>query len=251
MITNEFGMRDDQVEEYVGNFWPLFFLIKAFFIRYFLHLHFKCYPQSPICPVPTLLPNPTTPAFWPWHSPVLGHMIFARPRASPPIDGQLGHPLLHMQLETQLWGILVNSYCCSSYRVADSFSSLGTFSSSFIRGPVFHPIDDCENPLLYLPGIASQERAMSGSCQQNPAGICNSVWVWWLYMGWILGWAVFPSISALNFVSVSPYMGILFPILRRNEVSFWSSFFSSFVCFANCTLDILSFWANICLSISA
>jgi hypothetical protein len=31
-------------------------------------------------------------------------MIFARPRASLPIDGQLGHPLLHMQLETQLWG---------------------------------------------------------------------------------------------------------------------------------------------------
>jgi hypothetical protein len=36
-------------------------------------------------------------------------MIFARPRASPPIDGRLGHPLLHMQLETQLWGIMVNN----------------------------------------------------------------------------------------------------------------------------------------------
>jgi hypothetical protein len=32
----------------------------------------------------------------------VGHMIFAIPRASPPIDGWLGHPLLHMQLETQL-----------------------------------------------------------------------------------------------------------------------------------------------------
>jgi hypothetical protein len=32
---------------------------------------------------------------------------------------------------------------------------------------VFHPIDDCEHPFLYLPGtgIASQERAISGSCQ--------------------------------------------------------------------------------------
>ena len=28
--------------------------------------------------------------------------------------------------------VLVSSYCCSSYRVADPFSSLGTFSSSFI-----------------------------------------------------------------------------------------------------------------------
>jgi hypothetical protein len=52
-------------------------------------------------------------------------------------------------LKTQ---VLVSSYCSSSYRVADPFSSLGTFSSSFIWGPVFHPIDDCEHPLLYLPG---------------------------------------------------------------------------------------------------
>jgi hypothetical protein len=29
---------------------------------------------------------------------------------------------------------------------------LGTFSSFFIRGPVFHLIDDYEHPLLYLPG---------------------------------------------------------------------------------------------------
>jgi hypothetical protein len=32
--------------------------------------------------------------------------------------------------------LLVSSYCCSSYRVADTFSSLDTFSSSFIGGPV-------------------------------------------------------------------------------------------------------------------
>jgi hypothetical protein len=117
-------------------------------------------------------------------------MIFAIPRASPPIDGRLGHLLLHTQLEKQLWGILVSSYRCSSFRVADPFSSLGTFSSSFIRGSVFHPIDDYHHPLLYLPGIGrdSQERAMSGSCQQNLSGICNSVWVWWLYMGWIPRW---------------------------------------------------------------
>jgi hypothetical protein len=51
-----------------------------------------------------LLPNLLTPTSWLWHSPVLGHIIFAGPRASPPIDGQLGHPLLHMQLETQALG---------------------------------------------------------------------------------------------------------------------------------------------------
>jgi hypothetical protein len=47
---------------------------------------------------------------------------------------------------------------------------------------VFHPIDDCEHPLLYLPGTgkATQETAISGSFQQNLAGVCNSVCVWWL-----------------------------------------------------------------------
>jgi hypothetical protein len=108
-----------------------------FLIRYFLHLHFKCYSQSPLYPPPALFPNPPTPTSWTCHSPVLGHMIFSRPRPSPPIDCRLGHPLLHMQLKTQLWGLLVSSYCCSSYRVADRFSSLGTFSSCFIRGTVF------------------------------------------------------------------------------------------------------------------
>lgn len=102
---------------------------------------------------------------------------------------------------------------------------------------------------------ASEERAMSGSCQQNLVGICNSVWVWWLNMGcipwWGSLWMVFPSVSASNFVSVTPPMVILFLILRRNKVStLWSSFFVSFMCFANCILAILSFWANIRLSVS-
>ena len=43
-------------------------------------------------PCPVLLPNPPTSASWSWHSPVLGHIIFTKPRASPPIDGQLGRP---------------------------------------------------------------------------------------------------------------------------------------------------------------
>jgi hypothetical protein len=55
--------------------------------------------------------------------------------------------------------VLVSSYCCSTYRVADPFSSLGNFSSSSIRGRVTHPIADCDHPLLCLlgPGIVSQE----------------------------------------------------------------------------------------------
>jgi hypothetical protein len=67
----------------------------------------------------------------------------------------------------------VSSYFWSSYKVADPFSSTGIFSSSFFRGPVFHPIDDYEDPLLYLLYM------------QYMQCICNSVWVWYLYMGWI------------------------------------------------------------------
>jgi hypothetical protein len=63
---------------------------------------------------------------------------------------------------------------------------------------------------------------------------------------------VHPFLSAPNFVSVAPSMGILFPILRKNEVStLWSFFFLSFMCFATCIVGILSFWANIHLSVNA
>ena len=84
-----------------------------------------------------------------------------------------------MQLETRALGVPIRSYCCSTYRVVNSLSSLGTFASSSIGGPVFHLIDDCEHPLLYLPGtgIASYETAIPGSLHQNLAGICNNVWV--------------------------------------------------------------------------
>jgi hypothetical protein len=176
--------------------------------------------------------------------------------ASIPNDGQLGHLLLHMQLESQALGVLVSSYCCSTYRVADPFSTLGTFSSSSIVGPVFHPITDCEHPLLCLPGtiMASQETAISVSFQQNLADVCNGESVWRLIMGWIPEccslWLVYPFVSAPNFVSVTPSMGVLFLTLRRSKVStLWSSFLS-FMCFANCMLGILSFCTNIHLSVS-
>jgi hypothetical protein len=79
------------------------------------------------------------------------------------------------------------SYCCSSYEAANPFSSLGTFSGSFIGDPVFRPMDGCEHSRLYLPGtgITSQETAISGSCQQALLGIHNRVWFWWLFIGWI------------------------------------------------------------------
>jgi hypothetical protein len=111
----------------------LFFL---FFIRYFLHLQFKCYSESPLYSPPHPRPTPL-----PTHSCFLA-LVFP---------------------------------CTGAYRLC--------------------------------------------SFQQNLAGICNSVCVWWLIMGWISGWGslwiVHPFVLALNFVSVTSSMGILFPILRR------------------------------------
>jgi hypothetical protein len=119
-------------------------------------------------------------------------------------------------------------------------------------------MDDCDHPFLYLSGTgrATQETDISGSCQQALVGFHNSVWVWWLFMGWIPSWGslwmVIPSVSAPHFVSVTPSVGILFLLLRRIEVyTLWSSFFLSFMCFANCILSIANFWANIHLSVSA
>jgi hypothetical protein len=155
-----------------------------------------------------------------------------------------------MQLEIRALEELVSSYCCSTYRVADPFSSLSAFSSSSIGGPVFHLIDGCEHPLLYLPGtgIASYETAITGFLHQNLFGICNSVWI----PGWGSLWIVHPFILAPNFVSITPFIGILFPILRKNEVStHWSSLFLIILCFANCILGVLCSWANIHLSVSA
>ena len=118
---------------------------------------------------------------------------------------------------------LVSSYCCSSYRIADPFSSLGLFSSCFTGDPVLSLIVGWEHPPLYLSdnGGASQKTAITSSYQQALAGIHKSFWVWWLYMGWIPRWGslwmVIPSVSAPHLVSVYPPVGILFPLLRRTK----------------------------------
>jgi hypothetical protein len=55
-----------------------FCLFVYLFITYFPQLHFQCYPKSPRFPPPHF---PTHPFlfFWPWRSPVLGHIKFVCP----------------------------------------------------------------------------------------------------------------------------------------------------------------------------
>jgi hypothetical protein len=88
---------------------------------------------------------------------------------------------------------------------------------------VFHLVNDCEHPLLYLPATdkASKETAISGFFQPNLAGISNSVYVWWLIMGW------------------TP---------KRNE---GSTCWSYFLVFGSWILGVLGFLANIHFSVSA
>jgi hypothetical protein len=81
----------------------------VFLIRYFLYLHFKCYPPQDH---PHLLTNPPTPASWPWHSPILGPRTFIGPRASPPVCMYVcSNPLLHMQLETRVPPCVFFGWC--------------------------------------------------------------------------------------------------------------------------------------------
>jgi hypothetical protein len=78
-------------------------------------------------------------------------------------------------------GVLVSSYCCSSYGAVNPFSSLGPFSSSFIGDPVLSPTVGCEHSLLYLSGTGrvSQETAISGSLIVISTGSLLSTIVPW------------------------------------------------------------------------
>jgi hypothetical protein len=186
-----------------------------------------------------------------WHSPILGHRTFTGPRASPPIDDRLGLPLLHIQLEPhvppcdffdwwfsskELWGYgLVHidvppmGLQTPSYPWVLSLApSLGTLCSiqwmivsiNFCVGQAL--VEPLKRQLYQTPVskilLASDVVSGFGVClwDGSPSGTGS-------------GWLVDPLVSAPNFVTVTPSMGILFPLLRR----------------------ILSFWANIHLSVSA
>jgi hypothetical protein len=132
------------------------YLFLKFFTGYFPHLHFQCYLKSPPYPPPPL-PYPPTPNSLPWHSPVLRYIKFVLPMG-PSLHWWPSRPSSDtFAARVKSSGVLVISYCCSTYRVADPFSSLDTFSSFSIGSPVIHPIADCEHPLMCLlgPGIVN------------------------------------------------------------------------------------------------
>jgi hypothetical protein len=127
--------------------------ILSFFFSFFLLGIDFIYISNAIPKVPPTLshplPHPPTSTSWPWCSPVLRQIKFARPMGLSfhrwPIRPSSD---TYAARDTSSGGVLGSSYCCSTYRVADPFSSLVTFSSSSIGGPVIHPIADCEHLLL-------------------------------------------------------------------------------------------------------
>ena len=74
----------------------------------------------------------------------------------------------------------------------------GYFSGSVIEDLVHHPMDDCEHPLLYLPGTdrASQETVVSGSCQQALVGIC----LVYGFIGYLWGGSPSGAVSGWSFL---------------------------------------------------
>jgi hypothetical protein len=133
--------------------------------------------KSPIPFLPLPLFDPGIPLYW-------GIYSLQVQWASLSVGGQLGYLLIHMQLESRALGywLVHNVVPPIGLQIP-----LATFSSSSIRGPVIHPIPDCEHPLLCSlgPGIVSQETAISGSFQQNLVSVCSGVSIWKLIMGWI------------------------------------------------------------------
>jgi hypothetical protein len=88
------------------------------------------------------------------------------------------------------------------------FSSFSPCPNFSIGVPVLSLMFGCLHPYLSSSGCgrASQGAALPGSCQQELFGISNSVWVWFLEMGWIARWMAFPLVSPPLFV---PSGGIL------------------------------------------
>jgi hypothetical protein len=150
---------------------PFFCMYLFIYIRYFLYLHFKCYPLfksplgKPLIPSPLPLPHegallpptyPPTPAFLLWHSPTLGHQTLTGPRAIPLTDVQQGHHLPHMQFEPRVlpcilfgwWSslspgtssVVASWHCCSPQGASNPLSSFSPFSNSSIWDPALSPV---------------------------------------------------------------------------------------------------------------
>ena len=131
-------------------------------------------------------------------------------------------------------GVLVSSYCCSIYRIADPFSSLDTFSSSSIGGPVVHPIADCEHPFLCLLEVYLGPFSKILLVYTMVSAFGSWLWDWSPDMA-VSRWSII--LSQVQTLSLNSLHGCFVSNSKKGQVStLWSPFFLSFMCFASCIL---------------
>ena len=159
-----------------------------------MFLHVKCYPLSyfPLWKPP--IPSPITLLLWAYFPPTHPHLphcpTIPLHWAIKPSQDQ-GPPLP-----------LMPDKAPSAPSVLPLTPPLGSLCSIWWLG--------CEHSHLYWSeyGKASQETAISGSCQQTLLGISNSVWIWCLHRdgspcGSVSGWPFLQSLfhsSSLHFL---------------------------------------------------
>jgi hypothetical protein len=110
--------------------------------------------------------------------------VFTGPRTFPPIDVKQGYICDWSQRSLHVYSLVGGLVPRSSgvfdwlillffLRVANPFSSFSPFSYSSNGDPMLSPMVGCKHLLLYLSGsgTASQETAISDSCQQAIPGI--------------------------------------------------------------------------------
>ena len=166
-----------------------------FLIRYFIYLHFKRYyplssflfrkppshppfPCSPTHPLP--FPCPGIPLPWSIEpsqdeGPLL--LLLSHNAILCYICGWCHgslyvYSLVGVLVPGRSWGYWL-VHIVIPFMGLQPFSSLGPFSNSSIGDPVLSPMHGFQHPPLYLSdtGTASQETALSGSCQEALVGI--------------------------------------------------------------------------------
>jgi hypothetical protein len=140
-------------------------------------------------------------------------------------------------------GVFVSSYCCSTYRIADLFSSLSTFPSSSIGGPVIHPVADCEHSLMCLPHKSQLYLGPFSKILLVYAMV--SAFGSWLWDG-SLDMAITKIFTRTHTMELMLFLGAKFMTIAFPQYSSIITLFSIFIFsgFTTLCLDYNAFWVE-------